>query len=69
VFLCSKAGDEYFLTSTDKIRAFLESDASKAIENGDNPDKPKLIFNKIGHALHVLNPVFKKHTFSENVKV
>lgn len=64
----SQAGDEYFLTSTDKIRAFLESDASKAIENGDNPDKPKLIFNKIGHALHVLNPVFKKHTFSENVK-
>jgi phytanoyl-CoA hydroxylase len=59
----------YFLTSTDKIRAFLETNASKAVENGDDPEKPKHIFNKIGHALHVLNPLFKKHTFSDQVKV
>ena len=50
----------YFLTSTDKIRPFLEHKASE--KNG------KKIFNKIGHALHALNPVFKEITFDDKVK-
>ena len=50
--------DEYFLTSGDKIRFFFE-------ENAFNPDgtlkyeKEKSI-NKIGHALHDLDPVFAR---------
>ena len=57
--------DEYFLTSGDKIRFFFE-------ENAFNPDgtlkyeKEKSI-NKIGHALHDLDPVFAN--FSRNQKV
>lgn len=55
----------YFLTSTDKIRPFLEERAKEVLdENG----KSKKIFNKIGHALHALNPVFKNVTFDDKVK-
>jgi phytanoyl-CoA hydroxylase len=58
--------DEYFLTSGDKIRFFFE-------ENAFNPDgtlkyeKEKSI-NKIGHALHDLDPVFAEFSRSEKVK-
>jgi phytanoyl-CoA hydroxylase len=58
--------DEYFLTSGDKIRFFFE-------ENAFNPDgtlkyeKEKSI-NKIGHALHDLDPVFDRFSRSQNVK-
>src|SRR4026208_2412757 len=54
--------DEYFLTSGDKIRFFFE-------ENAFNPDgtlkygKEKSI-NKIGHALHDVDPVFQKFSCS-----
>ena len=57
--------DEYFMTSGDKIRFFFE-------ENAFNPDgtlkyeKEKSI-NKIGHALHDLDPHFNR--FSRNNKV
>ena len=58
--------DEYFLTSGDKIRFFFE-------ENAFNPEgtlkyqKEKSI-NKIGHALHDLDPVFQKFSRSDKVK-
>ncbi|OQD81899.1 hypothetical protein PENANT_c024G00207 [Penicillium antarcticum] len=57
-------GDDYFLTSGDKIRYFFEPDALST-----EPDpltgraallKPKnLAVNKIGHSLHTLSPPFK----------
>ena len=62
----SRVTDEYFLTSGDKIRFFFE-------ENGFNPDgtlkqaKEKSI-NKIGHALHDLDPVFDRFSRSDKIK-
>ena len=58
--------DEYFMTSGDKIRFFFE-------ENAFNPDgtlkyeKEKSI-NKIGHALHDLDPLFNRFSRSDNVR-
>jgi len=61
----SRVTDDYFLTSADKIRFFFEEDAF-------NPDgtlihaKERSI-NKIGHALHDLDPIFNR--FSRDKKI
>ncbi|EAQ85847.1 hypothetical protein CHGG_07100 [Chaetomium globosum CBS 148.51] len=49
-------GDDYFLTSGDKIRFFLEDDAFDAAGNLTKP-KHRAV-NKIGHYLHGLSPPF-----------
>ncbi|KAG9220527.1 hypothetical protein CCMSSC00406_0003983 [Pleurotus cornucopiae] len=53
-------GDDYFLTSGDKIRYFLEADAVDASGALTRP-KEKAV-NKIGHALHELDPAFHRVT-------
>ncbi|THH09803.1 hypothetical protein EW145_g1761 [Phellinidium pouzarii] len=53
-------GDDYFLTSGDKIRFFLEEDAVDA-HGKLTRDKSKAV-NKIGHGLHELDPAFRKVT-------
>ncbi|TDL24155.1 phytanoyl-CoA dioxygenase [Rickenella mellea] len=53
-------GNEYFLTSGDKIRYFLEEDAVD--KNGKLTREKEKAVNKIGHALHELDPVFRKVT-------
>ena len=56
--------NEYFLGSGDKIRYFLEQDAWD--EKNNSLRVPKInSLNKIGHALHWLNPVFKRFTFQQ----
>ncbi|KAG8911043.1 hypothetical protein FRC01_005965 [Tulasnella sp. 417] len=51
-------GDDYFLNSGDKIRYFLEEDAVGS-EGKLNRSK-ELAVNKIGHALHELDPTFRR---------
>ena len=62
----TRSSDDYFLESGDKIRFFFE-------ENAFNPDgtlrqnKAQSI-NKIGHALHDLDPVFDRFSRSRKIQ-
>lgn len=60
----TRTSDEYFLGSGDKIRFFFEEHAFTP-EGGLRQSKERSI-NKIGHALHVLDPVFTE--FSQSSK-
>ena len=57
--------DEYFMTSGDKIRFFFEENAFNA--DGTLEYEKEKSINKIGHALHDLDPLFDR--FSRNDKV
>ena len=53
--------DDYFFESAENVHCFLEEDALD--EAGDLVKPAYLAINKIGHAMHDLNPAFK--TFCE----
>ena len=50
------ASDDYFLSSGEQIRCFFEKDAFD--ERGRLRAEPHLSLNKLGHAMHDLDPVF-----------
>jgi phytanoyl-CoA hydroxylase len=52
----TRTSDDYFLESGDRIRFFFEEDAFD--ECGELRQSKELSINKIGHALHDLDPVF-----------
>lgn len=56
-------GDDYFLGSGDQVRFFLEEDAFDTTTGQLAKPKERAV-NKIGHYLHVLNPVFANVTAS-----
>jgi phytanoyl-CoA hydroxylase len=51
-----KGRDDYFTASAEAIHCFLEEDALDS--NGQLSQEKELSINKIGHALHDLDPVF-----------
>ena len=52
----TRTADDYFLASADSIRCFFEEEAFDA--RGELKQAKALSINKIGHALHDLDPVF-----------
>jgi len=62
----ARTSDDYFLDSGDKISFFFEKDAFDADGNLKNDLFHSL--NKIGHALHDLDPVFKGFSRSPQMK-
>lgn len=62
----NQARTDYFITSGDKIRFFFEEGAVD--EQGKLKVPIDRALNKMGHALHALDPVFKKYTCGDKVQ-
>lgn len=58
--------DSYFLESGDKIRFFFEKDAFLA--DGNLAQSKERSINKIGHALHELDPIFSEFSKTPAIK-
>ncbi|ORY46615.1 phytanoyl-CoA dioxygenase family protein [Rhizoclosmatium globosum] len=59
-------GDDYFLNSGDKIRYFFETDALD--KDGNLVVEKAVSINKIGHALHELEPVYREFSTRKKLK-
>ncbi|GAM24396.1 hypothetical protein SAMD00019534_075710, partial [Acytostelium subglobosum LB1] len=57
--------NKYFLESSDSIRFFFEPDAIKDEKLVVEKD---VAFNKVGHALHDLDPVFEHFSYHQRIK-
>ena len=64
-----KLNQDYFLESAATVKFFLEADAvhkDTGLVKGEIPKAE--IINKVGHALHFLDPVFSEYSQSQKVK-
>ncbi|KAF8117071.1 hypothetical protein N665_0012s0083 [Sinapis alba] len=57
--------DNYFFESAEKISFFFEEKAFG--DDGELKQPKELSINKVGHALHELDPLYKKFTYSSKV--
>ncbi|XP_034167222.2 phytanoyl-CoA dioxygenase domain-containing protein 1 isoform X1 [Pangasianodon hypophthalmus] len=64
--LKSQGNADYFITSGDKVRFFFEKGVFD--ENGEFTVPRERSLNKIGHALHAHEPLFKSITHSPNIQ-
>lgn len=62
----TRTSDDYFLESGDKIRFFFEENAFNA--DGSFRQEKATSINKIGHALHDLDPVFDEFSRRDKIK-
>ena len=62
----SRLSDDYFFASSDKISFFFEEDAFRP--DGTLKQSKEQSINKIGHALHRLDPVFSEFSNSAPIK-
>lgn len=62
----TRTSDDYFLESGDKIRFFFEERAF--LPNGTLRQEKERAINKIGHALHDLDPVFNQFSRSTAIR-
>jgi len=62
----TRTSDDYFLESGDKIRFFFEENAF--LPDGTLRQSKERSINKIGHALHDLDPVFDKFSRTPEIK-
>src|SRR5256712_13105363 len=62
----TRTSDDYFLESGDKIRFFFEENAF--LPDGTLRQSKERSINKIGHALHDLDPVFDEFSRTEGIK-
>src|ERR1043166_8690435 len=61
-----RTSDDYFLESGDQIRFFFEEDAFNP--GGSLKQNKEQSINKIGHALHDLDPVFDKFSRTTDIE-
>jgi phytanoyl-CoA hydroxylase len=60
--------NSYFLDSAEKISFFLEEGAVDSVTLLPREDLRKSeIINKVGHALHYMDPIFMKYSFSKKI--
>jgi len=62
----SRLADDYFLTSGDKIRFFFEEAAF--LSDGTLKQPKERSINKMGHALHDLDPVFDRFSRTKDIQ-
>jgi phytanoyl-CoA hydroxylase len=62
----NRLSDDYFFGSGDKIRFFFEEDAF--LSDGTLKQSKERSINKIGHALHDLDPIFSDFSRTEDLK-
>jgi phytanoyl-CoA hydroxylase len=62
----TRTSDDYFLESGDKIRFFFEENAF--LPDGSLRQSKERSINKIGHALHDLDPVFNSFSRTPEIK-
>jgi phytanoyl-CoA hydroxylase len=62
----TRTTDDYFLESGSEVRFFFEEDAFDA--SGELKQSKELSINKIGHAMHDLDPVFDRFSRTPELK-